>query len=70
LTLALLLGGIQWLVFRNEWLVLWTTLALALLAAVLTHFSLGKLEKAVATSLELLRFGPQHLFREIGSSER
>jgi hypothetical protein len=56
---------IQWLIFHNAFLVLAAAIALAFLAYMVAHFSLGRLEKRVNTNLKLLGFGPQQLFKEL-----
>lgn len=60
-----LFGIIQWLVFRSVPLVLGATVLLAILAFVLSHFSLGKLEREISANLQLLGLGPQHMFKEL-----
>ncbi|HYK90376.1 MAG TPA: hypothetical protein VE398_16495 [Acidobacteriota bacterium] len=56
---------IQWLVFRSMALVLGATVLMAILAFVIAHFSLGKLEKEISSNLQLLGLGPQHMFTEL-----
>ena len=60
-----LFGIIQWLVFRSVPLVLSATVLLAILAFVIAHFSLGKLEREISANLQLLGLGPQHMFKEL-----
>jgi hypothetical protein len=60
-----LFGIIQWFVFRSVPLVLGATVLLAILAFVMAHFSLGKLEREISANLQLLGLGPQHMFKEL-----
>jgi hypothetical protein len=56
---------IQWLIFHNAFLVLAAAIALAFLAYVAAHISLGRLEKRVYANLQLLKLGPQKMFKEL-----
>ncbi len=60
---VLLFAAIQWLVFHSVFLVLATTMALACLAFGIGHFSLARMEKKFRANLQLLGFGPQHMFK-------
>jgi hypothetical protein len=55
----------QWLVFHNRFLVFTGAIALAALAFVAAHFSLGNLENKIRVNLNLLGFGPQQIFSEV-----
>jgi hypothetical protein len=56
---------IQWLVFYNTLLVLAMATALVLLACVIGHFSLGRLESKVRINLTMLGFVPTEMFKEL-----
>ena len=56
---------IQWLVFHNAFLVLAVAIALVLLAYVIAHFSLGRLESKVRINLTMLGFVPTEMFKEL-----
>ena len=63
--LAFVFSAIQWLVFRSLVLVPAAALVLALAAVVLARAGFGKLEKEIRSDVELLRLGPQRLFKEV-----
>jgi ABC-2 type transport system permease protein len=56
---------VQWLIFHHAFLVMAAAIALAFLAFVAAHFSLGRLEKRIHANLQLLGFGPQQMFKEL-----
>jgi len=61
--LAIGFAAIQWLIFRSLTLVVAATLALALMAFVAVHLSLGKLEKSIREDLKLLGRAPQTILK-------
>jgi hypothetical protein len=56
---------IQWIIFHNALLVLGAMIVLAFLSLVVTHFSLGNLEKKVRAQLKLLGIGSPGMFKEM-----
>jgi hypothetical protein len=62
---ALFFAAIQWLVFHSALLVLVSITVLALLAYVIAHFSLGRLENTVRVNLTQLGFLPAEMFKEL-----
>ena len=65
LVAAILVGGIQWLVFHSTLLVCGATILFAILACVAVHFGLNEVEKETRDNLKILGFGPQQMFKEL-----
>ncbi len=65
LVLAVIIAGVQWLVFHSIPLVVAETALLLVLTALVAHVGFRKLERDMRTQLELFQLGPQHLFKEV-----
>jgi hypothetical protein len=63
--LAVVLGAIQWFLFRNPSLVMAATAVLAVIAMIVTPLSLKNLEQKLQKSLHLLNLSPQTVFKEV-----
>ena len=62
---AVLMGGIQWLVSHSILLVCGATILFAILACLVVHFGLNKVEEEIRDNLKILGFGPQQMFKEL-----
>ena len=59
----LFFAAIQWLVFFNAYLVLTSAIVLTLLAYLIAHFSLGRMENTIRVNLTQLGFLPTEMFK-------
>ncbi len=63
--LAVIIGGIQWLVFHSVLLVVAEATILLVLAGLVAHAGFTKLEREMRAQLNQLQLGPKHLFKEV-----
>ena len=65
---AVVLGGLQWVLFHSMWLVLGSACTFGVLALVVGRAGRIRLEKEMAANLQRLSLGPQQMFKDVESS--
>ncbi len=65
---AVVLGGLQWILFHSMWLVAGAACIFVLLAFAIGRAGRIRLEKEMGANLQRLSLGPQQIFRDLESS--